>query len=152
MIKFIEGDLLVNTVGTQAIGHGCNCQGVMGAGVAGQIAIKHPSVKERYQIWCSKGAEPGTIQPVQVAASYGWVVNMFTQVVTGPHAHLDWVDKALEATLTFLDNHGLTSLAIPMIGAGIGGLKEEGVKAIFTRHGEAWNGTLYVYQKYVEGK
>ena len=33
-IAFVTGDLFVNRFQAQALSHGCNCQGSMGAGIA----------------------------------------------------------------------------------------------------------------------
>jgi O-acetyl-ADP-ribose deacetylase (regulator of RNase III) len=39
-IEFITGDLFVNRFQAQALAHGCNCQGSMGAGIAmGSLAF-----------------------------------------------------------------------------------------------------------------
>jgi len=46
-LKMIEGDLL--DIETGVICHQVNCQGVMGAGLAKQIASKWPEVERRYQ-------------------------------------------------------------------------------------------------------
>jgi O-acetyl-ADP-ribose deacetylase (regulator of RNase III) len=39
-IEFVIGDLFVNRFQAQALAHGCNCQGAMGAGIAmGSLAF-----------------------------------------------------------------------------------------------------------------
>lgn len=55
MLKIINGDLLKST--EDIIIHQCNAQGVMGSGVAKQIATLYPEVEEEYKEFisnCSK--------------------------------------------------------------------------------------------------
>lgn len=62
MIRYIKGDLLETDA--PVIVHGCNCQGVMGSGVAKQIKEKYFTVYEIYRkIYENQGLELGTIIP-----------------------------------------------------------------------------------------
>ena len=42
----------------------------------------------------------------------------------------------------------INSLAVPAIGAGIGGLNLEDVKAVFTKVFKDWGGNVYFYERY----
>lgn len=102
IIKELFGDVTAPTVGI--IGHGVNCQGVMGSGVALTIRNKFPQAYEAYIEHCRdflKDSEPyellGTVQLVQVADDL-YIANMFTQVGFGKdgkqYASLDGVRGA----------------------------------------------------------
>jgi O-acetyl-ADP-ribose deacetylase (regulator of RNase III) len=56
-IKYISGDLFENRFGAEAIGHGCNLQGSMGAGIAKIIKERYPEMYEEYRcgsIWTTR--------------------------------------------------------------------------------------------------
>lgn len=149
-VEFIKGDLLLNRVNAQAIGHGCNCMGAFDAGVAGQIGEKWPMVKDEYIKACnSRSAQVGKVLPMKLTSGL-WIINMFTQVFPGRFALDRYVESAMiEATL-FLDKQNVTTLAVPMIGAGIGGLSVRCVDDIMERVGRGWDkGKLFVYKQYV---
>ena len=149
-VEFISGDLLFNRVGAAAIGHGCNMMGAFDAGVAGQIAQKWPFVKDQYVVACNrKEVRIGSILPMILPGGI-WVVNMFTQVFPGRFAVDRYVEQSLIEAMYFLDRQGITTLAVPMIGAGIGGLSVRCVNDIMERVGRGWDkGKLFVYKKYV---
>lgn len=68
------------------IGHGVNCQGVMGSGVALTIRQKFPKAYEEYKKLCDEAGDRhnllGTTQIVKVAPML-YVANMFTQFSFG---------------------------------------------------------------------
>lgn len=124
---FKRGDLF--TTELKAIGHGVNCSGVMGAGIAKPIKDKWPNNFKNYEAACRGGfLAPGyTMVVVEDGMS---IFNMATQSRPGRFARYDWVfGAALDAAEQAVEM-GLDSIAIPMIGCGIGGLKWENVKAL----------------------
>lgn len=130
MIEFRVGDLF-EADDLDAIGQGCNCHGLMGAGFAGQIAKRYPEMVAHYQVLChGKLAHPGTV--------YVWdrddpptIYNMFTQIRGGPNAQYGYITLALDRTLTDMKQRELLTLGIPRIGSGIGGLDVKTCEAIF---------------------
>lgn len=71
MIEYKKGNLLDVTKGI--IMHGCNCQGVMGSGVALAVKRKYPLAFDRYSQMCAdfkddgiEGKLLGTVQSVKV--------------------------------------------------------------------------------------
>lgn len=121
MIEIIEGDLLNS--GEQVIAHGCNCQGVMGAGIAGQIAKRWPNVLEE-NIKMGRLFHPGAIQvvPAEPEGKPAVVINMATQDKPGANARLEWVYLAFRNLAERCVVAGVDRVAIPQIGCGIGGL------------------------------
>jgi O-acetyl-ADP-ribose deacetylase (regulator of RNase III) len=47
-IKYVTGDLFVNRHQAEALAHGCNCQGAMGAGIAVGFRERYPRMYEEY--------------------------------------------------------------------------------------------------------
>src|SRR6516225_7978270 len=79
--KFVSGDLFVNRFGAQALAHGCNCQGSMGAGIATGFRDRYPDMYEEYRRRCK--AEPRAFNLGDAflwkAADRPWVFNLGTQ-------------------------------------------------------------------------
>lgn len=101
IIRNINGDVTAPIKGI--IGHGVNCQGVMGSGVALAIRNKFPKAYAEYLALCAR-KEPeellGTTQLVQITDDL-YVANMFTQLNFGGdgkvYASLDAVRSACVA-------------------------------------------------------
>lgn len=89
-VQIIRGDLL--EADADIICHQVNCQGVMGAGVAKQIADKWPYVKKEYVKFCnSKKLKQNLLGEVQLVAANGGfqqegdplILNIFGQLYYG---------------------------------------------------------------------
>lgn len=137
MIHFIQHDVTKTTYGVVA--HGCNCQGVMGSGVALAIRQRWPLVFQRYQSFVAayrKDHHPnmsgllGTQQIINVTEPLMpqnslFVANLFTQEYFGrdgkAYADLTAIGRSLDATLAFCKGAQLP-LYLPRIGCGLGGL------------------------------
>jgi O-acetyl-ADP-ribose deacetylase (regulator of RNase III) len=63
-VHYISGDLLTNGVGAQALAHGCNCRGSMGAGIAAGFRERYPEMYEEYRRRCK--ATPREFNPGDV--------------------------------------------------------------------------------------
>lgn len=127
-----RGDILNTTL--PVIAHGCNTQGVMGAGIARYLRKVFPSIFLPYKSACANGKfTAGSCLPILVNADL-WVANLGTQDLPGKHARLEWVDESLEALTHFLRMESLRGVALPRIGAGIGGLDWEDVLEVMETH------------------
>lgn len=112
---------------SDAYAHGVNVYGVMGAGVAAVIRRKFPSVYAEYAAACAKGTlTVGNILPVRVEAQPdyvgAWVYNCASQDRPGPYANREWLVSSLSHTFIHAKLNGVKTLALPLIGGGIGGL------------------------------
>lgn len=124
-VKYVQGDLFEGNY--DAIGHGVNLHGVMGAGIAKAFRAKFPEMFEEYARLCKQKALPfGTAQYWYENEQAGF--NLATQVAPGPNANEDALIMALEDALDECNIRGLQELAIPKIGCGIGGLDWNDVK------------------------
>jgi O-acetyl-ADP-ribose deacetylase (regulator of RNase III) len=140
-VEYRTGDLFLTEA--EAIGHGCNCEGVMGAGIALQFKKRYPEMYVDYKQECRVGWEPGCVFKWQDTKPGGkLIINMATQKYRGPNARYDWLENALTKAL---NTPNLNSLAIPWIGTGIGGLKPKNVKEIFDKLGNSTTVKLIVY-------
>jgi O-acetyl-ADP-ribose deacetylase (regulator of RNase III) len=119
--QILHGDLLLSD--ETVIAHGCNARGRMGAGIAGQIAMRYPLVQHANQRDVKAGLfVPGVAQLVVVNPKL-IVFNLCTQDEVGPRARLQWIDLAFRNMAERCVSDGITRVAIPQIGCGIGDLE-----------------------------
>lgn len=152
--KYVTGDLFATHQASpfNALAHGCNLIGSMGAGIAAQFKAAFPDMYLDYKMACARRLyKPGDVMwwpdddsvPLEI-------FNMFTQDRPGPCAKLEWVEAAIQELIRQAEHMGLRSIGLPMIGCGIGGLKEEDVVFLFEKYASS-TVTLVIFEKYVPG-
>lgn len=153
-IKTIYGDLLTERPNSVII-HGCNCQGVMGSGVALAVKNKYPEAFDQYVDLCNTYTTAellGTIQTIIVKKGIT-LVNAFTQLNFGQgrQVNYDAIYKVFEEVnlfMTELDEIGMQrTLYFPKIGAGLGGGNWRIISTIIEETvDQRFNPTLVEYQ------
>ena len=120
MIEHQTANLL--EIRTDFIGHGVNTVGAMAAGVAVAVARAYGTdMVEDYQAACRNGAlQPGGVHRWEGDGSRPRLLNLASQDQPGPNARTEWLTSSLNIGMGMLPPGA--SLAIPWIGAGIGGL------------------------------
>ncbi|MGZ5551303.1 MAG: macro domain-containing protein, partial [Nitrososphaeraceae archaeon] len=110
------------------VGHGVNCQGAMGSGVAAAIRYKWPKVYSEYKTFCDTLLKPrealGIVQTVDIHDEL-IIANCFTQLNYGRGT-----ERYADPTMIYETISGLVDLSrytklpvyIPRIGCGLGGL------------------------------
>jgi O-acetyl-ADP-ribose deacetylase (regulator of RNase III) len=130
-ITYCRADLFTTKVG--AIMHGCNAQGVMGSGVAAVIRQKYP---EAYEAYVRKHQEVGLIcgRNQYVRTNGKIIINAITQPNYGRggfmYASYDAIDRCMESLELGSERRGIKEVAMPRIGAGLGGADWNVVAAI----------------------
>jgi O-acetyl-ADP-ribose deacetylase (regulator of RNase III) len=145
MGKLIEktGDLFTTTA--PAIGHGVNVHGVMGHGIAVQFRNRFPEMHEAYKVSCrKKDLTPGTTMIWEPFPGM-FVYNIASQDAPGRNARLIWLRDGVEAALSHADGAGLSAVALPRIGAGIGGLAWDDVRSILSEIAESHKADIEVW-------
>jgi O-acetyl-ADP-ribose deacetylase (regulator of RNase III) len=155
LIRFISGDLFDNEHRVRAFAHGCNCQGSMGAGVAKTVRARYPEMYEKYRSRCK--AEPRLFNLgdcwLWKCDAQPFVFNLGTQEgYWRSRASYEAIEAALKEMRRQADTEGITSIAMPRIGVGYGGLSWKKVRAIIEVVFNNWPGTLIVYEEYVPGE
>jgi len=154
-IQYLSGDLFINQYNAQALAHGCNCRGAMGAGVAKGFRERYPAMYDEYRRRCK--AQP---RQFNLGDSFLWkeedkpyVFNLGTQEdYWRCRASCDAIKRSLETMKQHADEQDIRSIAMPRIGAGYGGLSWKKVRPIVERVFNDWSGTLYVYEEYIPEK
>ena len=116
------------------IAHGCNMQGVMGAGIAKQIKEKFYPSYVRYNKACSYltynellrlsyTSDYNVMDQTYPFTNVAWnVFNLFIQKETGPNANINFIIGSVYNMLDECVTNGINDIVIPAIGCGIGGL------------------------------
>ncbi len=121
MVEYKTGDLFDPAFGFDAVGHGVNCFGKMGAGIAVVFRRDHPVMYEAYKRMCDQRfLLPGQVMP--------WyeddivIYNIASQYRPGADASAKYLAVGLRYVLFHMDHNNIQHLGLPQIGAGIGGL------------------------------
>lgn len=129
-VEYVTGDLF-DFAGRAALGHGVNATGVMGSGIAPLFKRRWPAMFARYQHECRTGVLTlGGLMPWRDETTGQVIYNLATQHAPGPNADLTAVRSALNLTLAHAERVGVAALALPRIGAGIGGLAWDDVRTV----------------------
>lgn len=129
MIQFIEKGDIFNIVGVNNYAHGCNCAGAMGKGIALQFKNKYPKMYSEYRAMCKGGLfNPGDVFDYNYGN--GHIYNLGTQVSWKTKARLEYIEDSVVRMLELAASDNVTKIALPAIGAGLGGLNWNDVKEI----------------------
>jgi len=139
-IEYIQGDLFNTEIDT--IAHGCNAQGVMGSGVAKIVRDQYKEAYDYYIEVAKLGSEKynrilplGSIIPCE--ANGKLIINAITQESYGRakqrYVSYDAVAQAMnriERRYGASSERSIGQIAMPQIGAGLGGGNWEVIAAI----------------------
>ncbi|AWN04556.1 phosphatase [Rhodococcus phage Grayson] len=121
MLREIQGDVFES--GAPVIAHGCNTVGVMGAGIAKEMRNRYPLMHMRYQQMCDDQIFlPGHMYLYTVVGKDLYIANLATQKYPGRNAKLEYIEESMAKLIQYCEKHNISPIAMPRIGAGIGGL------------------------------
>ena len=131
MLIPIKGNMLESDC--QTITAPVNCVGAMGAGLALQIKKTYPTVNPFYRFQCSVGRlVPG--KPMIYNAITPQILLFPTKNHWKDPSRIEWVEYGLDYIVNNYKRFGITSLAIPPLGCGLGGLNWIDVNALIQKH------------------
>jgi O-acetyl-ADP-ribose deacetylase (regulator of RNase III) len=113
-----------------ALAHGVNCKGVMGAGIAKEFARRWSDILPPYREFCQGASVPLGAAWLYIAGDGTLIFNLTTQRRPGPDAKLRWVAQAVGNMLEQAELTGVKRIGMPRIGCGIGGLEWVEVRMI----------------------
>lgn len=130
MIRYTHGDLL--DAQDEALVNPVNTVGVMGKGLA--LAFRHRfDLNHRLYVAACQAGElrVGKMFVTETGQVSGprWVVNFPTKQHWRQPSQLRWVSDGLVDLRRFIAQHQVRSIAIPALGAGLGGLAWPDVRA-----------------------
>lgn len=145
MITYKTGDIFQSNA--QVITNTINCVGVMGKGLALAYKKKYPAMFSDYKARCDKGeVNPG--QPYLWEDEKTQILNFPTKRHWKQDSLLSDVEEGLKYLAENYAQMGISSLALPPLGCGLGGLNWSDVKNIINKHlGPIEDLDVYVYEK-----
>lgn len=129
MIRFVTGDLLASKA--DALVNAVNCVGRMGRGIALAFRKRYPPMFEAYAAACARGeVVPGRMFTVETGDPTGprFVVNFPTKRHWRQPSRMEDVEAGLPALVAEIRAKGISSIAVPALGCGTGGLDWADVK------------------------
>jgi O-acetyl-ADP-ribose deacetylase (regulator of RNase III) len=123
MIEIAQGNLLQSEA--EALVNTVNCVGVMGKGIALQFKQAYPEMARVYEAACKRDEiKPGTVQVWPTGALHGpkCVINFPTKRHWRGRSRIEDIESGLIALAEAIREHGISSIAVPPLGCGNGGL------------------------------
>jgi O-acetyl-ADP-ribose deacetylase (regulator of RNase III) len=131
MLQFVSGDLFASKA--QTLVNTVNCAGVMGKGVALAFKKRYPNMYEEYRRQCEQGEiRPGVLKLFK--DTHPWVLNFPTKRHWRARSRLDDIEAGLKVLRENYKDWGVTSLAMPALGCGHGGLDWSDVRPLIERY------------------
>ncbi len=117
-----DAEALVNTV---------NCVGIMGRGIALQFKKAHPEMFQEYANACKQELiQPGNMWVYKTGelTNPKYIINFPTKRHWRGKSRMEDIESGLEALVSTIQELGITSIAIPPLGSGLGELHWPDVK------------------------
>ncbi len=124
MIEFKAGDIFAEDV--EALVNSVNCVGVMGRGVALQFKTAFPENFNSYADACKRGeVQPGRMHVFDTGQTLGsprYIINFPTKRHWRGKSRIEDIESGLRTLVKEINNHNISSVALPPLGSGLGGL------------------------------
>lgn len=134
-MKYLKGNLL--TANTQALVNTVNTVGVMGKGIALQFKDQFAENYRIYAAACKrKEFNIGDLLVVKENSMEGEkiIINFPTKTEWFRKSQYEYIEKGLQKLVDVIKEYQITSIAIPPLGCGNGGLKWEKVKPMIEKY------------------
>ena len=123
MIRFIKGNLFNSDA--EAIVNTVNCVGVMGRGIALQFKKQYPDNFKAYEMACKRNeVVPGKMFVFEInqLVNPKYIVNFPTKRHWRGASRIDDIETGLSNLAEIIVERHISSIALPPLGAGLGGL------------------------------
>ncbi len=153
MIDKVRGDILLSEA--QAIAHGVAPHDHFNQGLALALRERHPSMAKDFRHYCH-------LQNPKAGEAWLWagpdrvVINLMTQDAAADNrshpgkATAPNVNHALRALRTIIEQEGITSIALPRLATGVGGLDWSEVEPLIEQHLGELKIPVFVYDAYAK--
>lgn len=148
MIHYTQGDILQAKV--DVLVNPVNCVGVMGKGLALQFKHAYPANYDSYRQACELLAlKPGTVHVSKTGTQDPkWIINFPTKRHWKDLSRLEDIETGLMSMKMILSKLDVKSIAIPALGAGLGGLSWSVVRAKIESALEDSNLEIHIYEPF----
>jgi O-acetyl-ADP-ribose deacetylase (regulator of RNase III) len=148
-VEFAKGDIF-KCLGVTAYAQGVNLAGAMGKGIALEFKARWPEMYEDYRWRCRAGV-------FRLGDALVWhtpavtIFNLGTQESWKVGATLPAVKLALARLITLAEKLELKRVALPQIGAGLGGLPWKDIREYLCRIGGDTTVEMIVFEEFQPG-
>lgn len=156
MLKEIQGDILLSGAG--AIAHGVAPNDPFSQGLAKSLREKAPALYKDFRHYCqTHHPKPGSLWS-WAGADGVRIISLFTQQPAEGHhggnpgpASVSNVAHSLKALRQLAEIENFSSLALPRLATGVGGLQWDVVRPLLTQHLDGLKIPVYIYATYHPG-
>lgn len=134
MIRFMQGDML--DAETEALVNTVNCVGIMGRGIALHFKNKFPDNFKAYAGACDRQeVQPGRmfVYETNLLTNPRYIINFPTKRHWREKSRIEDIEAGLNTLVEVVQSLGIRSIAIPPLGAGLGGLDWQTVRHLIER-------------------
>jgi len=133
VIRYTKGDILDADV--EALVNTVNTVGVMGRGIALHFKQAFPENFKAYAAACERGeVEPGRMFVFETdQLRPRWIINFPTKKHWRGKSRMEYIETGIEALIKEIHERGISSIAIPPLGSGLGGLEWRQVRPVIER-------------------
>lgn len=134
MLEFVNGDIF--STDCEAVVNTVNCVGVCGKGIALTFKHEYPGNYNIYRTYCEKRKLiPGGILVVDLntISNPAYIFNFATKDHWRNPSKLIWIENGLKRMIEEITVRRISSIAIPPLGCGNGGLDWKIVSKYITR-------------------
>ena len=127
MLEIKKGNIFTSKA--QTIVNTVNCEGVMGAGIAFELRLRHPKMFEKYKEFCKQNAiKIGTLWIYNLSkdenANYAKILAFPTKTSWKLPSKEEYLHAGLSKFIKTYKEKGIESIAFPLLGASRGGIDE----------------------------
>lgn len=142
-LEFRSGDTFAS--GADVLVNPVNCVGVMGAGLALQFKRRYPAMFAAYAALCQQNL----LLPAQPTIWDGQLDQRVLNFPTKRHwrdaSRLDDIDAGLRYLADHFSSWRITSIALPPLGCGLGGLPWAAVRQLMIEHLAPLGAPVFIY-------
>jgi len=155
MLHELSGDILLS--GAKAFVHGVAPNDDFHHGLALQLRERMPSMYKDFRHFCQTQHPKSGELWTWMSADGRYLVNLFTQEAAYAHgskpgdATVSHVNHTLHALRTLVQKEKISSLALPRLACGVGGLDWNDIKPLIDKQLGDLNITVYLYVNYQQG-
>ena len=132
-VELVEGDII--KADAEALVNSVNCVGIMGRGIALQFRKAFPDNYKSYAAACDRHeVEPGHMFVFETHALTNpkYIINFPTKRHWRGKSRMEDIEAGLDALVEEIKSRGITSIAVPPLGSGLGGLDWSLVEPLIT--------------------
>ncbi|MEM4217941.1 MAG: macro domain-containing protein [Candidatus Methanomethylicaceae archaeon] len=132
MVHIVHGNIFASN--KQTLVNPVNCVGVMGAGLAREFRRRFPGMYKDYLTMVALGKVRPGVPYIYKELLQPWIINFPTKYHFREMAMMEYIERGLCYIIGNYRKWKVTSLAVPALGCGLGGLDWSDVKPVLVAY------------------